>query len=134
MSLCANVTVMSDFQHIQADFFCSEMLHKGEDLAQYVYNVAETRATGTVKISAKCIRTTSLSEEPYNVELDIDPTSRHVISAYCTCVADVIGACKHATASYIVVNRERTESCTDLTKRWKAPSSKLLALYRKGIL
>jgi len=85
-----------------------------------------------VSITASCIPETNIREKPYQIDLSIDPTSRQIQDAHCTCKAGVTGNCKHSAGLIYYVNTERTTGCTDKKVCWKKPSQKLRELYPKG--
>jgi hypothetical protein len=101
-------------------------------MGSHIMNVQERREQGKVTISGKCIKGTKLSDDPYKVEIEIDPQSRKWISGHCSCVNGIDGNCKHTAGLVFFVNTERTVGCTDEAKKWKKPAEKVKKIYPKG--
>ena len=96
----------------------------------HLFNVFEEQKGNSV-ITARILRETSVTEEPYFIRFEIDET-RRVTKAYCSCVAGGQGGCKHSAALFLYINTERTEGKTDWKQGWTAPSKKLQETYPKG--
>ena len=69
--------------------------------AGHLFNITEWRyECGRSKILAKCLREMKITNNPYNVELSLDPL-RQLTDVYCSCTAGIDGVCKHASALFI---------------------------------
>ncbi len=129
------ITLMGGFQPISFSdgYFEGARMKNGIKLvkANHVCDVKEEKQGDKVTISASCIPQTKVSLL-YSIQFSVDPTTRLVTDARCTCVAGITGSCKHAAALYTFVNEERCEGKTDERQQWNAPSKKAQAQYRKG--
>ena len=84
-------------------------------------------------INSKCVPETNVSKTPYDLNINIDST-RKIRSAKCSCQAGSSGHCKHICALISFINEEReSETCTEKTMAFQAPSRYGLDKYRKGL-
>ncbi len=133
------MTLLGGFESIQGLNFRKSLLDSGKDMIPHVFNVREIRKSDesgqliSITIAGDCIREMSLTENPWIVTLEIQPTDRSVILSHCSCTAGLDGLCKHTSAIYQFVNCERSEGCTDSEQIWAKPSAKLNDLYPKGV-
>lgn len=127
-----DLTICGGFEKVIIPGFRKDTVKKGNYMADHILNIREVRRAGTCSINAQCIREMSLSNDPYSVELVLDPDTRSVADARCSCQAGVTGMCKHTAALVLAVNTERSSGCTDDTQKWHKPSQKLQELYPKG--
>jgi hypothetical protein len=86
-----NLTIYGGFGKVETPEFRPDIIRKGKDLAagEHVFNVREVRQGKGCMIAGQCIREMSLSNDPYNVELTLEPTTRLVLDSRCSCVAGV---------------------------------------------
>lgn len=127
-----DLTICGGFEKVVVPEFRKDTVKKGTFMADHILNIREVRRAGTCTINGQCIREMSLSNDPYNVELVLDPVTRSVVDARCSCQAGVTGLCKHTAALVRAVNTERSSGCTDDSQKWHKPSQKLQELYPKG--
>jgi hypothetical protein len=75
-----NLTINGGFGKVEAAEFRPDIIRKGKDLAagEHLFNVREIRQGGACTIAGQCIREMSLSSDPYNVELTLEPATRQV--------------------------------------------------------
>jgi hypothetical protein len=128
----ADLTICGGFEKVNGPEQRKDTKRKGLEMAEHIMNIKEIRQSGTCTITSQCIREMSLSGEPYKVELTLDPETRDVVDAKCTCQAGVTGLCKHTAGLVEAVNSERSTGCTDSSQGWLKPSQKLQSLYPKG--
>ena len=128
-----NITLRGAFSSIKGLNFTGKKIRNGKELLDNLFNiqVEEKQTSGNAVISARMIRTTSITETPYIVEFEVDK-SRQVVRSSCRCVAGESALCKHGAALYIYINEERSEGKTDDKQVWHAPSKAALEKYPKG--
>ncbi|TRY75895.1 hypothetical protein TCAL_14166 [Tigriopus californicus] len=132
-SLSPRITLIDGgFGAISGLSFRKYLIRNGQDIINNVFDIREVRHDGVFTIRAKCFRTTGITEPPYNIEFQLDPSSRRVILSRCSCQAGCIALCKHGAAVFLYVNQERSESQTDRTQVWHAPSKLWQEKYPKG--
>jgi len=88
---CANIIIQGGFTPIVNTFLRPETIRKGSELQDHVFDVQEIRSRSSVSMKAKVVRTVSLNESPYEVEIDVDHESRAIITRRCTWVAGISG-------------------------------------------
>ena len=128
-----NITLRGAFSSIKGLNFSKRRIRNGRELLDNLFNiqVEEKQASGNAVISARMMRTTSITETPYIVEFEVDK-SRNIIRSSCRCVAGESALCKHGAALFIFINEERSEGKTDDKQVWHAPSKAALEKYPKG--
>ena len=104
-STCPNITLRGAFSSIKGLNFTGKKIRNGKELLDNLFNiqVEEKQTSGNAVISARMIRTTSITETPYIVEFEVDK-SRQVVRSSCRCVAGESALCKHGAALYIYIN------------------------------
>ena len=127
------ITIYGGFEKIkiEAGHFRRDPERDGKDLIPHIFDIREERRS-YVTISAKCFRSMAIRKDPYVVEFLLTPSSRTVVSGRCSCPCGLSFNCKHCAALFYYINTERSESKTDATQRWSAPSLQLQELYPKG--
>ena len=130
------VTLCGGFSPINGMEFLGQSEAKGAALhkCQRIFNVREvqTRAPGeNYVITARIIKSTSVNET-WTLRFDIDPETRRVIKAWCSCYVGSTGKCKHSGALFKHVNSERPEGKTDREQQWTTPSRKAQERFPKG--
>lgn len=122
-----------------------ETAGKGKDLVEsdHLRNVQELRKDGkSYLIKCKIIRTTSVNETPYVVQLflatavtnSVGSNVRKVKDVSCTCVYRESKKCKHVAALIYFINNVASLTKTDSEQVWGVPSKKESAKdkYSKG--
>ena len=133
-STVPTITLLGAFSSINGLNFDGKKLQNGRELKDNLFNiqVEEVQNSSRTVIRAKMFRTTSVTEQPYIVEFEVDTKARKVIKSSCRCVAGESAECKHGAALYLHINEERSEGKTDGAQVWSAPSKALLQKYTKG--
>ena len=114
------ITLCGGFSPIHGMEFLGQSEKKGEELykCKRLFNVRETQKPGdNFIITARILRTTSV-KDAWNLRFDIDPVTRKVIQASCSCFVGSTGKCKHCGALFKFINSERPVGKTDQEQQW----------------
>ena len=116
-SAVPTITLLGAFSSIKGLNFSERKLENGKHLIKdnlFNIQVEELQDSGSTKavIRARMFRTTSINQEPYIVEFEVDMKTRTVVRASCRCVAGESADCKHGAALYLYINEERSEGKT----------------------
>ena len=114
--------------------FLGQSEKKGEELykCKRLFNVREHQKPGeNFIITASILRTTSV-KDAWNLRFDIDPVTRKVLQASCSCFVGSTGKCMHSGALYKFINSERPTGKTDHKQQWSTPSRKAQERFPKG--
>ena len=122
------------FSPINGMEFLGQSEAKGRSLhkCSRIFNVRETQKPGeNYIITGRILRTTTV-KETWNLRFEIDPISRKVIKASCSCFVGCTGKCKHCGALFSFINAERPTGKTDKEQQWTTPSKKAEERFPKG--
>ena len=106
--------------------FLGKSEEKGKRLykCKRLFNVREIQKPGeNFAITARILKSTSV-KETWNLRVEVDPVTRKVIKARCSCVVGSTGRCKHSSALFHYINSERPDGKTDKEQVWTTPSQK----------
>ncbi|KAL5246441.1 hypothetical protein ACI65C_013849 [Semiaphis heraclei] len=128
-----NLVIKYGFQSIIPNFILPN--NKGLNLNQsgHVFNVEEHRLGNSFcKIIGFVVRQTSVTLEPYKVELELDD-ARNLKYASCQCPAGSGSRCKHIVVVIAYVNSEDGTSKTDEPQQWGKPSKMEQTIYHQEV-
>ena len=109
------VIIRGGFDSINISHFRAETIKKGKELTQHLFNVEEIKTAMLTIIKGQILRTVTLSEKSYTIQLEFDP-ARNFVDGRCYCVAGISASCKHSAALYHYINNERSVGCTDTSQ------------------
>ena len=126
------IILRGGFSPISGMTFVGQNEPKGKLILDNLFNVEETQESGkNCVLVARILRTTSVSET-FELRFDLDPQTRQVVKAWCSCYVGGWAKCKHAAALFTYINEERCEGKTDDGQTWHTPSSKMQERFPKG--
>ncbi len=119
---------------IDEDYFQPANKKRGCEIVQggHLHNVREHRMEGQIFVRGECLPEMKIKKQDYRIEFQIDPATRKISDARCSCVAGISAKCKHGAALFQFVNEERSEGKTDESQSWQGPSKRAQSLYPKG--
>ena len=130
------VIIRGGFESINISHFRAETIKKGKELFQHLFNVEEIQTASLTVIKGQILRTVSLSEKPYTIQIEFD-RARNFVDGRCSCVAGITASCKHSAALYHYINNERTVGCTDTNQVDNQINLQLIhftVLFKKSLL
>ena len=128
------ITLGGGFSTINGMVFLGKSEEKGKRLykCKRLFNVREIQKPGeNFVITARILKSTSV-KETWNLRFEVDPVTRKVIRACCSCVVGSMGRCKHSSALFHYINFERPDGKTDKEQLWTTPSQKAEERFPKG--
>ena len=134
-----HATFFTGFEPISGLQFHPDVLNKAEKLIERqesqegrLRNVHEIiyKSDKITRIFAECIPQTKLNQTDYSIKFIVSE-DRTVLEANCGCVAGTRGTCKHSAALFLWINKERSETKTDVPQKWMTHSEHLQKAYPK---